>query len=127
MLGRGRSTSLPVESVMLASSWLELSVANLVEERAMWSSGKMQVLGCLVQCIYMALLLSFAVHNGVRLGKILMAVVNAIGAVVYRVWGVQTPLPPKFRSFEKAEPNSQLRGKYIDDKLIRIRVSVFEN
>jgi hypothetical protein len=26
------------------------------------------------------------------------------------VWGVQTPPPPKFRSFEKAGPNSQFRG-----------------
>jgi hypothetical protein len=27
------------------------------------------------------------------------------------VWEVQTPLPPKFRSFDKAEPNSQYCGK----------------
>jgi hypothetical protein len=27
-------------------------------------------------------------------------------------WGF-TPLPLKFRSFDKAEPNSQFRGKYI--------------
>jgi hypothetical protein len=32
------------------------------------------------------------------------------------------PHPPKFRSFDKAEPNSQLRGKYIRNKLIRIWV-----
>jgi hypothetical protein len=29
------------------------------------------------------------------------------------VWGVQTPLPKLFRSFYKAEPNFQFRGKYI--------------
>jgi hypothetical protein len=28
------------------------------------------------------------------------------------VWGVQTP-PKLFQSFDKAEPNSQFRGKYI--------------
>jgi hypothetical protein len=38
--------------------------------------------------------------------------------------GVQTPLPPKFRSFEKAEPNSQFRGKCIRNNLTRIRVSL---
>jgi hypothetical protein len=27
------------------------------------------------------------------------------------VWGVQTPPPKLFRSFYKAEPNSQFRGK----------------
>jgi hypothetical protein len=41
------------------------------------------------------------------------------------VWGggvVKTP-PPKFWSFNKAEPNSQFHGKYIHNKLIRIWVS----
>jgi hypothetical protein len=39
------------------------------------------------------------------------------------VWGVK-PLPPsKFRSFAKAEPNSQFRGIYIRNNLIRIGVS----
>jgi hypothetical protein len=39
--------------------------------------------------------------------------------------GVQTPsLAPKFRSFDKAEPNSQFRGIYIRNNLIRIRVSL---
>jgi hypothetical protein len=42
-------------------------------------------------------------------------------AVTYR-GGVQTPL--KFRSFDKAGPNSQFRGKYIRNNLIRIRVSL---
>jgi hypothetical protein len=37
--------------------------------------------------------------------------------------GVQPPSPPKFRSFDKAEPNSQFLGKYIRYNLIRIRVS----
>jgi hypothetical protein len=36
--------------------------------------------------------------------------------------GVQTP--PKFRSFEKDRPNSQFRGIYICNNLIRIRVSL---
>jgi hypothetical protein len=38
--------------------------------------------------------------------------------------GVQPPPPPKFQSFDKAEPNSQLRGKYIRNNLIRIRDSL---
>jgi hypothetical protein len=33
--------------------------------------------------------------------------------------GVKTP-PPKFRSFDKAEPNSMFRGKHIRSNLIRI-------
>ena len=47
--------------------------------------------------------------------------------VAYRVgggvWGVQPP-PPKFLSFDKAEPNSQFRGKYIRNNLTRIRLSL---
>jgi hypothetical protein len=35
-----------------------------------------------------------------------------------------TPPPRKFQSFEKAEPNSQFRGNYIGNYLIRIRVSL---
>jgi hypothetical protein len=38
------------------------------------------------------------------------------------VWGVQTP-PEIPRSFEKAWPNSQFRGIYICNNLIRIQVS----
>jgi hypothetical protein len=34
------------------------------------------------------------------------------------------PRPPKFLSFDKAEPNSQFRGKYIHNNLTRIRVSL---
>jgi hypothetical protein len=34
------------------------------------------------------------------------------------------PPSPKLRSFDKAEPNSQVRGKYIRNNLIRIRVSI---
>jgi hypothetical protein len=34
------------------------------------------------------------------------------------------PPSPKFRSFDKSEPNSQFRGKYIRNNLIRIRVSL---
>jgi hypothetical protein len=37
--------------------------------------------------------------------------------------GCLTP-PPKFRSFDKAEPNSQVHGKCIRKNLIRIRVSL---
>jgi hypothetical protein len=37
--------------------------------------------------------------------------------------GFNTLPPPKFRSFDKAEPNTQFRGKYIYNNLIRIRVS----
>jgi hypothetical protein len=48
--------------------------------------------------------------------------------VAYRGVGgglvVQTPTTPKFRSFDKAEPNSQFREKYIRNNLIRIRVSL---
>jgi hypothetical protein len=38
-------------------------------------------------------------------------------AVAYRGGG-STPLPPKFWSFDKAEPNSQFRGKYIRNCLV---------
>jgi hypothetical protein len=37
-------------------------------------------------------------------------------------WVLQTP--PKFRSFDKAEPNSQFRGKYIRNNPIKKRVSL---
>jgi hypothetical protein len=45
--------------------------------------------------------------------------------VVYRE-GFNSPLPPlpKFRSFDKHEPNSQFDEKYIHNNLIRIRVSL---
>jgi hypothetical protein len=33
------------------------------------------------------------------------------------------PPSQKFRRFDKAEPNSQFRGKYIRNNLIRIRIS----
>jgi hypothetical protein len=39
-------------------------------------------------------------------------------------FGVQPPQPPKFRSFDKDEPNSQFHGKYIHNNLIRIRISL---
>jgi hypothetical protein len=35
-----------------------------------------------------------------------------------------TPPPPKFQSFDKAEPNSRFCGKYILNNLIRIRISL---
>jgi hypothetical protein len=38
--------------------------------------------------------------------------------------GVQPPIPPKFQSFDKAEPNSQFRGKYFRNNLITIQISV---
>jgi hypothetical protein len=38
------------------------------------------------------------------------------------VWGFKPP-PPKFWSFDKAQPNSQFPGKYIQNNPIRIRVS----
>jgi hypothetical protein len=37
--------------------------------------------------------------------------------------GFNPPPPPKFQSFDKAEPNSHFRGKYIRNNLIRTRVS----
>jgi hypothetical protein len=44
---------------------------------------------------------------------------------VRRGWfGGFKPSPPKFRRFDKAEPNSQFRVKYIGNNLIRIRVSL---
>jgi hypothetical protein len=38
--------------------------------------------------------------------------------------GFKPPPPPKFRSFDKAESNSQFRGKYIRNNLITVRVSL---
>jgi hypothetical protein len=52
---------------------------------------------------------------------------NMFQPVAYREkgsLGVQHP-PPKFRSFDKAEPNSQFRGKYTLNNLVRIRGSHF--
>ena len=43
-------------------------------------------------------------------------------AVAYRGGGLNTP-PPKFRSFDKVQPNSQFRGKYIRNNLTRVRLS----
>jgi hypothetical protein len=37
--------------------------------------------------------------------------------------GVFKPPPPKFRSYDRSEPNFQFRGKYIRNNLIRILVS----
>jgi hypothetical protein len=51
--------------------------------------------------------------------------VTATGVPRGGVWGVQTP--PKFLSFEKAGPNSQFRGIYICNNLIRIWVSLIYN
>jgi hypothetical protein len=46
-------------------------------------------------------------------------------SVAYREGGLggSTPPPPKFRGFAKAELNSQFRGIYIRNNLIRLRVS----
>jgi hypothetical protein len=38
--------------------------------------------------------------------------------------GFKHPLPPKLRSFARAEPNSLFRGIYIRNNLIRIWVSL---
>ena len=64
-------------------------------------------------------------ENGTMLYPILH-LVRQLYTVAYRggVWGVQPPPPPKFRSFDKAEPNSQFRGKYIRNNLTRIRLSL---
>jgi hypothetical protein len=48
---------------------------------------------------------------------------HGTSVVLRGVWGVQPP-PPKFRSFDKAELNSQFRGKYIHNNLTRIRLSL---
>jgi hypothetical protein len=44
-------------------------------------------------------------------------------SVAYQGGGVQTPPHQKFQNFAKAEPNSQHRGIYIRNNVIRIRVS----
>jgi hypothetical protein len=46
--------------------------------------------------------------------------VLTLDAVAYREegFGVFKPPPSKFRSFDKAEPNSQFRGKYIRHCLV---------
>jgi hypothetical protein len=41
--------------------------------------------------------------------------------------GEVQPPPPKFLSFDKAEPNSQFCGKYIRNHLIRKQVSLIYN
>ena len=54
--------------------------------------------------------------------------IHVIAAVTYRGEGglgvFNSPTPPEFRSFDKAEPNSQFRGKYILNNLTRIRLSL---
>jgi hypothetical protein len=37
--------------------------------------------------------------------------------------GVKTPLPQKFRSIDKTEPNSQFRGIHTHKNIVRIQVS----
>jgi hypothetical protein len=46
-----------------------------------------------------------------------------VSGVPKGVWGIQPP-PTKFRSFDKAELNSQFRGKNIHNDPKRIRVSL---
>jgi hypothetical protein len=43
---------------------------------------------------------------------------EAISGVPRGVWGGGSTPPPKFRSFVKAQPNSQFRGKYIRNCLV---------
>jgi hypothetical protein len=76
-----------------------------VEERAMWSGGKMQVLYSLLQCIYVALLLSLAVHTDVWLGKILMAVVDATGEVSEQLFASYMPRYKYVLLFPKQHKN----------------------
>ena len=45
-------------------------------------------------------------------------------AVAYRGGFGMFKIPPKFRSFDIAKPNSQFRGKYIRNNLTRIRLSL---
>jgi hypothetical protein len=59
-------------------------------------------------------------HIGVYRG---IFVVPISGVLRGGLEGSNTP-SPKFRSFEKAEPNSQFHGKYICNNLIRIQVSL---
>ena len=55
--------------------------------------------------------------------RILQCVILILSSAEGDIWGVEPP-PPKFRSFDDAEPNSQFRGKHIRNDLIRIRVSL---
>jgi hypothetical protein len=51
--------------------------------------------------------------------------VTRSGVIREGLGGFKAPPPsPKFRNFDEAEPNSQLRGKYIRNNLIRIWVSL---
>jgi hypothetical protein len=47
-----------------------------------------------------------------------------VSGVPRGVGGSTPPSPLKFQSFDKAEPKSQFRGKYIRKNLIRIRGSL---
>jgi hypothetical protein len=76
-----------------------VSLYSLVKQRLMCNTGK--VCNCLIQ---------FS-----------LSMVLSISGVPK---GVNPPPPPKFRSFDKAEPNSQFREKYIHNNLIRIQVSL---
>jgi hypothetical protein len=49
---------------------------------------------------------------------------NFLYSVAYRGGGLGCSTPPKFQSFDKAEPNFLFRGKYIRNNLKGIRVSL---
>jgi hypothetical protein len=63
------------------------------------------------------------VEKGYKKGKVKLSL--STPPVAYRgAMGGSNPPPAKFRPFDKSEPNSQYRGKYIRNNLIRIRVSL---
>jgi hypothetical protein len=61
---------------------------------------------------------------GVTVRGNVTSVYTPLDSVVYRGGGGVKLPPPKFLSFDKAEPNSQFRGKHIRNNLISIRVSL---
>jgi hypothetical protein len=83
----------------------ELTVPNLVEETALWNSGNMQVSYSLLQYICVALLLSPAVHNDVRLGRILMAVVDVREEVSVQLFSSYMPRYRYVLLFRKQHKN----------------------
>jgi hypothetical protein len=77
--------------------------------------------------VYKPVILLFLKNVSFQIFPSLVLAVFAItssGVPRGEVAGVQ-PLPPKkFRSFDKAEPNSQFHGRYTHNNLIRIQVSL---
>jgi hypothetical protein len=105
MHGRGRSTSLPVASVMLLSSRLKSWLLQI-----WWKIGRcgtVEICRFRILCcrIFMWRYMSPAVHNDVRLGRILMAVVDVREEVSVQLFSSYVPRYTYVSLFRKQHKN----------------------